>query len=226
MNRHGLRGDQFARIEKLLPGRPGHVGRDSEFGNRLFVEAVIWKFRTGVPWRDMPARFGAWKNIDTRFSRWAVKGIWESFFKAVADDPDTEYAMIDATIVRAHQHSAGARKKPIVNQAIGRSRGGLTTKIHMVVDALGNPLAFSLTGGQVHDITQAETLTAKIQAEALLADKGYDSTNTLRASRSARSSRLSRPKRIAKSNAIAISPSTPSAIWLNDSSNSSNNSEV
>ena len=175
MNRHGLRGDQFARIEKLLPGRPGHVGRDSEFGNRLFVEAVIWKFRTGVPWRDMPARFGAWKNIHTRFSRWAVKGIWESIFKAVADDPDTEYAMIDATIVRAHQHSAGARKKPIVNQAIGRSRGGLTTKIHMVVDALGNPLAFSLTGGQVHDITQAETLTAKIQAEALLADKGYNS---------------------------------------------------
>lgn len=175
MNRHGLRGDQFARIEKLLPGRPGHVGRDSEFGNRLFVEAVIWKFRTGVPWRDMPARFGAWKNIHTRFSRWAVKGIWESLFKAVADDPDTEYAMIDATIVRAHPHSAGARKKPIVNQAIGRSRGGLTTKIHMVVDALGNPLAFSLTGGQVHDITQAETLTAKIQAEALLADKGYDS---------------------------------------------------
>jgi transposase len=175
MNRHGLRSDQFARIKKLLPGRPGSVGRDSQLGNRLFVEAVIWKFRTGVPWRDMPERFGAWKNVHTRFSRWAKKGIWESLFKAVADDPDTEYAMIDATIVRAHQHSAGARKKPIVNQAIGRSRGGLTTKIHMVVDALGNPLAFSLTGGQVHDITQAETLTAEIQAEALLADKGYDS---------------------------------------------------
>src|ERR1700689_3123713 len=70
----------------------------------------------------MPVRFGAWKNVHTRFSRWAKKGIWESLFKAVADDPDTEYAMIDATIVRAHQHSAGARKKPIVNQAIGRSR--------------------------------------------------------------------------------------------------------
>src|SRR5580693_5158324 len=170
---------------------PEGVGRDSQLGNRLFVEAVIWKFRTGVPWRDMPERFGAWKNVHTRFSRWAKKGIWESHFKAVADDPDTEYAMIDATIVRAHQHSAGARKKPIVNQAIGRSRGGLTTKIHMVVDALGNPLAFSLTGGQVHDVTQAETLTAEIQAEALLADKGTTPTNTLRASRSARSSRLS-----------------------------------
>ena len=184
-----------------MPGRPGHVGRDSEFGNRLFVEAVIWKFRTGVPWRDMPARFGAWKNIHTRFSRWAVKGIWESLFKAVADDPDTEYAMIDATIVRAHQHSAGARKKPIVNQAIGRSRGGLTTKIHMVVDAFGK--------------------SARVQSDRRPGPRHHSSRNaTLRASRSARSSRLSRPKRIAKSNAIAISPSTPSAIWLNDSSNS------
>ena len=90
MNRHGLRSDQFARIKKLLPGRPGSVGRDSQLGNRLFVEAVIWKFRTGVPWRDMPVRFGAWKNVHTRFSRWAKKGIWESLFKAVADDPDTE----------------------------------------------------------------------------------------------------------------------------------------
>jgi transposase len=111
MNRHGLRDDQFARIEMLLPGRPGYVGRNSDLGNQLFVEAVIWKFRTGVPWRDMPARFGAWKNIHTRFSRWAIKGVWESLFKSLADDPDNEYAMIDATIVRAHQHSAGARKK-------------------------------------------------------------------------------------------------------------------
>ena len=172
MNRHGLRDDQFARIEQLLPGRPGYVGRNSDRGNRLFVEAVIWKFRTGVPWRDMPTRFGAWKNIHTRFSRWATKAVWESLFKALADDPDNEYAMIDATIVRAHQHSAGARKKKGVNQAIGRSRGGLTTKIHMIVDALGNPLAFSLTGGQVHDITQAEALTAQVQPEAVLGRQG------------------------------------------------------
>ena len=174
MIRRGLCDDQFARVENLLPGRPGYVGRDSELGNRLFVDAVIWKFRTGVPWRDMPTRFGAWKNIHTRFSRWAIKGVWQSLFKTLADDPDNEYAMIDATIVRAHQHSAGARKKKGVNQAIGRSRGGLTTKIHMIVDALGNPLAFTLTAGQVHDITQAETLTSQVQPEALLADKGYD----------------------------------------------------
>ena len=113
MKRYGLRDDQFARIEVLLPGRPGTVGRNSKLGNRLFVEAVIWKFRSGAPWRDLPERFGDWKNTHKRFSRWAEKGVWESLFKALADDPDNEYAMIDATIVRAHQHSAGARKKGV-----------------------------------------------------------------------------------------------------------------
>ena len=62
MRRYGLRDDQFVRIEHLLPGRPGYVGRNSELGNRLFVEAVIWKFRSGAPWRDLPERFGAWKT--------------------------------------------------------------------------------------------------------------------------------------------------------------------
>ena len=111
VKRYGLRDDQFARIEMLLPGRPGYVGRDSVLGNQVFVEAVIWKFRAGAPWRDLPERFGDWKNVHKRFSRWAKGGVWENLFKALADDPDNEYAMIDATIVRAHQHSAGARKK-------------------------------------------------------------------------------------------------------------------
>jgi len=68
-------------------------------------------FRSGAPWRDLPERFGALKNIHTRFSRWIKSGVWESLFKALANDPDNEYAMIDATIVRAHQRSAGAQKK-------------------------------------------------------------------------------------------------------------------
>jgi transposase len=62
MKRYGLRDDQFARIENLPPGRPGAVGRNSDRGNRLFVEAVIWKFRPGAPWRDLPERFGGWSN--------------------------------------------------------------------------------------------------------------------------------------------------------------------
>ena len=111
MERHALRDDQFARIEHLLPGRPGTVGRNSDLGNRLFVDAVIWKFRVGTPWRDLPGRFGGWCNTHKRFSRWAVSGVWANLFKVLADDPDNEYAMIDATIVRARQHSAGAHKK-------------------------------------------------------------------------------------------------------------------
>ena len=110
MHRYGLRDDQFARIENMLPGREGHVGVRAK-DNRLFIEAIIWKFRTGAPWRDLPERFGDWKNVHRRFSRWAESGVWQRLFKALADDPDNEYAMIDATIVRAHQHSAGARKK-------------------------------------------------------------------------------------------------------------------
>jgi transposase len=119
MKRYGLRDDQFARIENLLPGRPGYVGRSSVVGNRVFVEAVIWKFRSGAPWRDLPERFGDWNNTHRRFSRWAEKGVWENLFKALAADPDNEYAMIDATIVRAHQHSAGALKKGVSTKPSG-----------------------------------------------------------------------------------------------------------
>ena len=94
MRRYALSDDQFARIEHLLPRRPGHVGRNSDKGNRLFVEALIWKFRTGAPWCDLPERFGDWKNTHKRFSRWAESGVWGSLFKTLADDLDTEYAMI------------------------------------------------------------------------------------------------------------------------------------
>ena len=80
MKRYGLRDDQFARIETLLPGRPGTVGRSSELGNRLFVEAVIWKFRSGAPWRDLPERFGDWKNTHKAlFALGRERGLGESF---------------------------------------------------------------------------------------------------------------------------------------------------
>jgi transposase len=86
------------------------VGGTAE-DNRLFVEAVLYRFRTGCPWRDLPERFGYWKSVHQRFSRWAKSGVFDRIFKLLASDHDNEYMMIDATIVRAHQHSAGARKK-------------------------------------------------------------------------------------------------------------------
>jgi transposase len=111
MERYALSDEQFSQIEKLLPGRTGYVGRNSVLGNKLFVEAILYKFRTGEPWRDLPPRFGHWKNVHKRFSRWAIGGFWLNVFSELSQEPDNEYAMIDATIVRAHQHSAGALKK-------------------------------------------------------------------------------------------------------------------
>ena len=108
--RYALRDDQWKRIEDLLPGREGSVGVTAR-DNRLFVEAVLYRYRAGIPWRDLPQRFGDFRVVHTRFSRWARTGVWERVFKHLAQDADNEYAMIDATIVRAHQHSAGAQKK-------------------------------------------------------------------------------------------------------------------
>ena len=108
MNRKGLTDEQWERIENLLPGKVtdrGVTGRD----NRLFVDAVLWIARTGSPWRDLPSWFGEWNSVYVRFSRWAKKGVWESLFKALADDPDFECLIVDSTIVRAHQHAAGAK---------------------------------------------------------------------------------------------------------------------
>ena len=111
MRRYGPRDDQWERIDALLPGRAGHVGVTAA-DNRLFVEAVLYRYRAGVPWRDLPERFGDWKNVHRRHSRWSKSGVWARVFKFLAADADNEYAMIDSTIVRAHQHSAGAPKKP------------------------------------------------------------------------------------------------------------------
>ena len=112
MRRFGLRDDQWERIKNLLPGREDSVGVTAA-DNRLFVEAVLYRYRTGMPWRDLTERFGEGTKIHTRFSRWAKSGVWERMFQHLAADADNEYAMIDSTVVRAHQHSAGAKKKTV-----------------------------------------------------------------------------------------------------------------
>lgn len=106
--RYALRDDQWTRIKDLLPGRVGTVGVTAQ-DNRLFVEGVLHRYRSGSTWRDLPARFGDFRVVHTRFSRWAKTGVWERVFHQLSLDADPEYAMIDATIVRAHQHSAGAK---------------------------------------------------------------------------------------------------------------------
>lgn len=121
MRRYALRDDQWERIEHLLPGKASDVGVTAA-DNRLFVEAVLYRYRAGIPWRDLPERFGDFRVIHTRHMRWSRKGVWERVFNALAADADNEYAMIDSTIVRAHQHSAGAKgssKKPNASDGHG-----------------------------------------------------------------------------------------------------------
>ena len=77
--------------------------------NRLFVEAVLYRYRSGIPWRDLPERFGDFRVVHLRHSRWSRSGVWQRVFEVLAQEADNEYAMIDSTIVRAHQHSAGAK---------------------------------------------------------------------------------------------------------------------
>jgi len=111
--------------------------------------------------------------VHTRFSRWAACGVWKKVFEHLASEADNEYAMINSTIVRAHQHSAGARKKKGQSQAIGRSKGGLSTKIHATVDALGNPIGFHLTEGQACELDGADVLLPQLEARTVIADKGF-----------------------------------------------------
>ena len=107
--RYALRDDQWDRIKDLLPGRPGQVGRNAK-DNRLFVEAVLYRYRAGIAWRNLPERFGDFRVVHLRHSRWSKSGVWRRVFEALAVEADNEYVMIDSTIVRAHQHSAGAQK--------------------------------------------------------------------------------------------------------------------
>ncbi len=122
MIRRELTDAQWARIEKLVAGKEGDKGRHGE-DNRLFVDAVLWILRTGSPWRDLPDELGKWNSVYTRFMRWSRASRWESLFKALADDPDFEHVMIDATIVRAHQHASGAKGGPMLKPSAVRAGG-------------------------------------------------------------------------------------------------------
>lgn len=108
IRRHALTDAQWEQIKDLLPGRAEHVGAPAK-NNRLFVDAVLYRYRCGIAWRDLPQRFGDFRVVHLRHMRWSRSGVWLRVFEALSALPDNEYAMIDATIVRAHQHSAGAK---------------------------------------------------------------------------------------------------------------------
>ena len=111
MRRHEITDEQWERIKDFLPGKESDPGRTAA-DNRLFINAVFWIARTGVPWRDLPERFGEWNSVFQRFNRWCKRGVWARLWE-VWKDPDLECLMLDSTIIRAHQHAAGAVKKGI-----------------------------------------------------------------------------------------------------------------
>jgi transposase len=115
MHRYALRDDQWVKVKNFLPGREGHVGGTAA-DNRLFVDAVIYRYRTGIPWRDLPERYGDGIAVHRRYRRWCESGVFARILETLALDADAEYMSIDSTSVRAHQHSAGAQKKSATNR--------------------------------------------------------------------------------------------------------------
>lgn len=148
-----------------------YVGTESQCKN--FIEAIYWISRTGAQWRELHDKYGNWNSIFKRFNAWSKKNIWKKLLQFCTQDPDLEYVMIDATIVRAHTCSAGYGSQQ--TEGLGRSKGGFTSKIHAKVDALGNPLQFIITPGQTSDITQAKFLLDDVYNSQVIADKAYGS---------------------------------------------------
>ncbi|MEV7395204.1 IS5 family transposase [Streptomyces sp. NPDC091215] len=165
-------------MEPLLPDRtPPRGGRWRD--HRQVMDAIAWKFQNGSQWVHLPAEYGSWKGVFTRLWNCAIDGTWKRVLTAMlaqadadADaDGDLDWAVaVDYTSVRVHQNEAGAREKKKgvpagepVDHAIGRSRGGLTTKIHLAADSLCRPLCFVLTPGQAGDAPAFDRVMAAVR---------------------------------------------------------------
>src|SRR5579871_3976094 len=107
MHRHALTDDQWRRLQPILPKQK--AGPEATRGDRLFIEAVLYRAKTGMPWRDLPERFGPWKSVYNRFSNWAKKGHWATIFKELQLEVDETGSIVDGSVVRAHQDASGGK---------------------------------------------------------------------------------------------------------------------
>jgi transposase len=189
LHRHDLTNDQWAALQPHLPAARGIGGRP-RLDERTFVNAILWLLRTGAPWRDLPPCFGNWSSVATRFYRWGQQAVWTRVLaqlQQLADgqgDLDWHKQYIDSTVVRAHQHAAGAQGGQ-QHEALGRSRGGFSTKLHLKCEGQGKPLALHLTGGERHDMVGFRPLLdggkvkrygpgrPKQRPKQLVGDRGY-----------------------------------------------------
>lgn len=168
--RHFFTDERWLRVAPLVeevlgPGPRGNV--------RRFLEAVAWILRSGAPWRDLAEKFGNWERVYRRYRRWVLAGRWERLRRTLGLSTRPKRLLIDSTIVKAHAHSAGALRSA-GRQALGRSRGGFTTKLHAVVNEHGELVRYVLTGGEVADISQARQLLRYRRVD-VVGDRAYDS---------------------------------------------------
>ena len=168
--RYELTDREWAAIRPMLPNKPRGVPRVND---RRVINGIFWVLRSGAPWRDLPESYGPPTTCYNRFVRWRQAGVWDRLMNALAAGHDGAVQMIDASVVRVHQH--GSCIAGNAEQHMGRSRGGLTSKIHAVVDANGLPVHLGLTPGEAHDNRLCPVLLNGLRPRTmLLADRGYD----------------------------------------------------
>jgi transposase len=168
--RYELNDYEWSAIKPMLPNKPRGVARVND---RRVLNGIFWVLRSGAPWRDLPQSFGPYTTCYNRFVRWRRAGVWGKIMNVLAGAHDAAVQMIDTSIVRVHQHGACITRNR--RQSMGRSRGGLTSKIHAVVDTNGLPVQLALTAGEAHDNRLAGSLLSRLKSGSmLLADRGYD----------------------------------------------------
>mgnify|MGYP001556254891 CR=1 FL=1 len=178
-SRRILTDNLWKKLEPILPPPKTPFRGRPRTRDREVIEGILWVIRTGAPWRDLPADFPSWPTCYHRFRTWTLRGVWKEIFEFLcSEDPDNEWHMIDSTTVRAHVHAAGMNSEE-ATEALGRSRGGFSTKIHFKTDAFGIPLKILLSPGNQDDSTMGIQLIEDSGAQYVLGDAGYD-TNAIR----------------------------------------------
>jgi transposase len=203
MSRYDLTDFEWRVIEPLLPNKPRGVPRVDD---RRVLNGIFWVLRSGAPWRDLPERYGPCTTCYNRFVRWRKAGVWDRLMDATTKAHDGKGAD-DRHLHRSRPSAGRDGKKGGRDHCLGRSRGGLTTKIHALVDAQGRPIQLTLTAGQASDIASAADLITELPEGAmLLADKGYDATHCALPSPSETHGPTSRPRLTARTRSASALP--------------------